>query len=344
MTLRVAIAIDVEPRPRLPTRADDSDWDGFRASLELVARLRRELARLQRKPPAFTWLLRMDPQVRRVYGETGWIASRFAKELDALEREGDDVGLHTHLFRWDARSDGWIIDYESSDWMRGCVEGAVAAYRSTRGARPRFHSFGDRYFSMAAVRALEDAGIDVDMSVEPGLAPVGGIFPGETLVGALPDTRRAPRRPWRPAPDDWLRADPGAASRLLLLPVTTYRFPAWMEPGRRAEHLVRGLRGRPPGLDERVQRYVRVGCTQRGYVFRHGVRSALAADGPSSMHLVLRADQALDRAARERILANLGWLLRGGAGPAAELVSTSALVEGGGIEHGGERLRVAAEA
>jgi hypothetical protein len=326
MTVRIALAIDVEPDPRLLAGPQDSDWDGFRASLRLLGRLRDDLARTQRTPVSFTWLLRMDPQIRRVYGDGGWIASRFAAELDALEREGDDVGLHTHLYRWDEREAQWLTDYHSTDWMQLCVEEAVRAYHATRSRAAKFHSFGDRYFSEAAVGVLEKAGLAVDMTVEPGLVSVDRIFPSETLLGSLPDMSRAPRSMWRPAHDDYLRDDPHAGRNILLLPLTTYRFPTWMEPGRWVSHAVRRMHGNEPGLDEWLQHYARIGCTQRGYVFRHSVRAAMAADRLDSMHFVLRANQTADPAARERIVSNLAWLARGGLGTDVEFVSTTALL------------------
>lgn len=326
MTLRVALAIDVEPVPRLPIEASESDWDGLRASVRLVRRLREALARSQSTIPAFTWLVRMDQQIRRVYGDCGWIAERFAAELDALEGEGDDIGLHTHLFRWNEREAAWVTDYRSVDWMRLCVEEAAAAFRATRARAPLFHSFGDRYFSAEAVTVLDELGFAADMSLEPGFFPVDRIRAAEILLGRLPDSTRAPRELWRPSRGDYLQDDPHTGRGLRLLPVTTYRFPLWLEPGRRIEHLLRRARGNRPGEDERRQRYARLGCAQRGYVFRQGARSALAAGRLSTMHLVLRADQALDPAACDRIAANFEWMARGGLGTDVEFVSTAGLL------------------
>jgi hypothetical protein len=276
--------------------------------------------------PAFTWLLRMDQQIRRVYGDCGWIAERFASELDELERQGDDIGLHTHLFRWDEAEAEWVTDYQSVEWMRLCVEEAARAFRATRSRPPRLHSFGDRYFSAEAVDVLEDHGFAVDMSVEPGFFAIDRIQPGETLLGRMPDFSRAPRSLWRPSRDNYLSDDPHGDRSLRLLPVTTYRFPLWLEPGRGVEHLTRRLRGRPPGEDERRQHYARLGCSQRGYVFRQGARSVIAADRPSALHLVLRANQMMDPAACERIVANFEWLGCGGLGTDVEFVSTGGLL------------------
>ncbi|HYB99484.1 MAG TPA: hypothetical protein VEC57_10185 [Candidatus Limnocylindrales bacterium] len=323
-TVRVALAIDVEPVPRLPTSGKDSDWNGLRASIRLVRLLRERLSRTQATVPAFTWLVRMDQQIRRVYGHCGWIAERFAAELDDLERHGDDVGLHTHLFRWDERASAWVTDYECLDWMRLCVEEAVHAFRASRGRAPRFHSFGDRYLSEEAVAVLEELGLAADMSVEPGFFAIDTMRPGETLLGRMPDFTHAPRSVWRPSHDNYLQHD-AHGRRLRLLPVTTYRFPWWLEPGRQIEHLLRRARGTPPGGDERLQRYARLGCSQRRYVFRQGARSAMA-DGISMMHLVLRADQAIDAAAFDRIVTNLEWLAAGGLGTCAEFVSTAGLL------------------
>jgi hypothetical protein len=353
--MRVVLAFDLEPVPRLPVQSDGSHWDGFRASVVLVRRLREGLSRTQSVVPSFTWLVRMDPQIERVYGHFGWIAERFAADLDELERDGDEIGLHTHLYRWDdgksgnsrnpgnsgnsgkSGKSGWVTEYRSVEWMQHCVEGATRAYQATRSKAPRSHSFGDRYSSEQGIATLDALGFDVDMTVEPGFVSLPSIYFGETLLGPLPDTSRAPRGLWRPSHEDYLRDDPGTGRRLRLLPVTSYRFPRWMEPGRRVEHLVRRLRGEHPGQDEKLQGYARLSPSQRGYVFRDGARRAVADGGLRILHVVLRVNQLLSAAASERVVANLKWLAGGGLGEAAEFVSASRLldaVDGAGRDAG----------
>src|SRR3954469_7755383 len=99
--LAVVLCFDCEPDARALERASAARWPSFEETVRRSAPLRQRLAALSHAPVSFSWFVRIDPQVAEVWGSAGWAAERYRDELEALRRVGDDVGLHTHVWRWD---------------------------------------------------------------------------------------------------------------------------------------------------------------------------------------------------------------------------------------------------
>lgn len=322
--VRIVLAMDVEPDARWPGRIPDERWLGTLAAFDAVARLRDTLARVQPSAPAFTWLVRADEQIAAAWGDRGHLLELFRDRFADLAAAGDDVGLHSHLFRPDG--DGWVIDNASADWRREIVERAAATFREKTGRVAAVHSFGDRALFPDSLDVLERAGILLDLTVEPGFRERPVFRFDETLRGVVPDHSRAPRELWRPALDDWMRDDPASPRRIRLLPVATRRVPWWMEPGRRIDLMRRRLRSDPFSMDELDQRWVRLCVSHRAYVLRSGCAQTLRERTPATLHFVLRVNAFADAASRRRILANLEWIARGGLGAPVEFVSATGLL------------------
>src|SRR4051794_15451026 len=73
----VVLCIDVEPDPRVLDPATTPPWDGFERLIERLPALRQRLAEATGKPAAFTWALRMDPQVAEAFGSPSWLAEKY---------------------------------------------------------------------------------------------------------------------------------------------------------------------------------------------------------------------------------------------------------------------------
>jgi hypothetical protein len=327
MSTPVALVLDIEPDPRLVYEPDPRHWDGPCAMLAFVSRLRVALAPSQPTAPTFTWMLRMDPQMRRIYGSNGWLAERFREELQAVATAGDDLGLHTHLYRWDEHRGDWTTDMRDPRWPVACVHEATAAYREAFGRACEVHSFGDRWLTEESLDALEEEGVSVELTPEPGMVAKPTFRADETMVGRTPDFVRAPRRLWRPAARDFLRDDPASPRRIRILPVATYRFPFYFEPGRRIDLALRRSRGDVPSEDDITQRHVRLCVGQRAYVFRRGLSILMREHAPTTLHFVLRTSQANDSKLLARVEANLSWLAGGGLGHPVEFLSATRLLD-----------------
>jgi hypothetical protein len=214
----VVLVIDVEPDPRVFDRAKPPPWTGFERFAERLPALRERLSEATGKPAAFTWGLRMDPQVAETYGRPDLVAEKYADVLAELTDAGDEFAVHTHVWRWDSEIAIWVNDFEDPVWAEHCLTMGLEAFETAFGRGCTAHRGGDHFLTGAMLPVLERHGVKVDLTVEPGLAPRGP-EKGETARGASPDYRGAPHRPYRANPDSFPAADPATRSGPVLLPL-----------------------------------------------------------------------------------------------------------------------------
>lgn len=217
----VVVCIDVEPEGRAIDPDVRVDWRGFESALNYFSAFRPRLAAATRAPAHFSWFLRMDPQIERVYGSAAWGAVRYADPLRRLEETGDEVGIHPHFWRFDEGTRGWFSDFADQSWMDHCIEEGFAAFRRSLGRPCRTVRVGDRCLGEATVALLERLGARFDVTVEPGQPPTPLEDP---FVGSLPDFRGAPRVPYRPAPSSFLTPGGAAGRDLWIVPLSTGRL------------------------------------------------------------------------------------------------------------------------
>jgi hypothetical protein len=160
----------------------------------------------------------MDPQVAAATGSADWAARAYGDLLGTLVRDGDELGLHTHVWRWDSGA-GWRVDY-SSDWGLHCLALGLDSYEASFGRPCPAHRGGDRALDGPMLALLAERGVGVDLTVEPGLAPDAMVAPGDTVAGPRPDHRAAPRQPYRSSPAAFPLPDPAAGSDPVLIPLT----------------------------------------------------------------------------------------------------------------------------
>jgi hypothetical protein len=216
----IVVAIDVEPDVRLVDRRDPGPWRGFEEFVERIPALRERLSELTGAPVAFTWCLRMDPQVAETWGSPAWVAEAYRGVFAELERSGDELGLHTHLWRWSHETDEWVTDHDPV-WGSRCVTMALDAFRRAFGRSCPVHRGGDRCLSAEMLACLDEGGVKVDLSVEPGIAGVAALGEGERVGGLPPDYRGVPTEPYRSSPGAFPAPDPANRSDPLLIPLLT---------------------------------------------------------------------------------------------------------------------------
>lgn len=163
----IIVSVDVEPGARRVDRRDPGPWLEFEEFLERIPALRERLSRLTAAPVVFTWCLRMDPQVAETWGSPAWPAEAYRDAFAGLESVGDELGLHTHLWRWSHETDEWVTDNDP-EWGRRCVTMALRTFEEAFGRSCPVHRGGDRDLSAEMLACLEDGGVKVDLSVEPG--------------------------------------------------------------------------------------------------------------------------------------------------------------------------------
>ncbi|MEW6208228.1 MAG: hypothetical protein AB1631_07665 [Acidobacteriota bacterium] len=214
----VLICIDVEPDERAinPHRADD--WKGFEKIFGLFRQLRPRLERTTRSTVHLSWFLRMDPQIARVYGSASWVAARYRRLIEEMLAAGDEVGLHTHAWAWEEKSQRWIQDFGNQTWVAHCVSSSFKAFRQSFNRPCLSFRFGDHWMNDATLEMIGELGARFDMTLEPGRK--GGSI-SEPFTGCLPDYSQVPRHPYYPSPLDFRKRASGREGGVCIIPVST---------------------------------------------------------------------------------------------------------------------------
>jgi hypothetical protein len=217
----VIICIDVEPDEREIKRGIAKDWEGFEETFKYFSNLRPHLEEATGAPVRFSWFFRMDPQVEHTYGLSWWVAKRYREVIKQLELAGDEIGLHTHAFRWHSGLNRWITDNGDQKWINHCIHTSFEAYRTAFGRPCLSFRFGDHWMNNETVNLLESLGVKFEMTVEPGRRASLGLIPKEVYTGSLPDYLTAPSWPYRPSRQDFRKHSHTQERGLWLIPLST---------------------------------------------------------------------------------------------------------------------------
>lgn len=204
-------------------------FEGLRTNL---AEIRQRLSAGSSPPPHLSWFFRLDAQVAEVYGSASWPLTHYARDIEQLWAAGDEIGIHTHAFRWDEAGRSWMTDHGDQSWVDRAVRSTFETFERTLGSRCRTFRFGDHWMNDATVRLLEELGVHIDLTLEPGTPSRSSLIDTERYTGVTPDLTAAPRAPFRPSRLDFRVADPNRSDGLWMMPVTTGRLPPHLQRGR----------------------------------------------------------------------------------------------------------------
>lgn len=241
----VIMCIDVEPDAREIDPSERSDWDGFIEAYHFFDQLRPKLESATGAPARFSWFLRMDPQIEHTYGSPSWIVTRYPEIFRELIVAGDELGLHTHAWRWDEVSDRWVVEHGNQNWIDHCVRFSFEAFQHAI-ARPCYSfRFGDHWMNDETMRLVEELGARFDLTLEPGCQRRGNRN-SELSTGTLPDYRSVPRHPYRPAIANFKEVGFTDGRQIQVIPLSTAKpgrptFVRLLNIKRTAKYLLSGL-------------------------------------------------------------------------------------------------------
>jgi hypothetical protein len=241
------MCIDVEPEAREVDASDRSGWKGFVSAYHFFSRLRPELEGATGAPARFSWFLRMDPQIEHTYSSSSWVVERHPEIFRELESAGDELGLHTHAWRWDEPSRRWVTDHGDQEWIEHCVRVSFEAFQRAVGRPCRSFRFGDHWMNDETMRLLEELGARFDLTIEPGCKAPRTRNSRELSTGSLPDYRSVPRRPYRPSRSNFKEPAFTEGREIQVIPLSTAkpRRPAvgtFLNPKRAAKYCLSGFR------------------------------------------------------------------------------------------------------
>lgn len=208
---------------------DTLTWRGMAEGIPLLKEAVSTLTDSQGHRPVFTWLLRADEQIRFVHGEYAWVIREYRSLLEALEQSGDELGWHPHFWRLDGNAKRWYQDTIDVQWQVKMLESAHADYLDACPGRARSVRMGWDYHNNETLTTLARLGVVVDFSAIPGLKTVrnASLQHPENLF----DWFSTPRRPYRPAANDYRRPAHGKE----------HAMPLWEAPNFVSTSLIWGI-------------------------------------------------------------------------------------------------------
>lgn len=234
--------IDIEPDEHQPKAREH--WPGFIDMVAQVEQLRDRLSDLSGEAMHPTWFMRLDPDIERCFGHVDFVVRRHRDLFDQLIRHRDPLGIHVHAHRWDPERAVVFSDYGDDNWTRNCLTVAADVFEDCFGEPVRRSSQGGYFLSDKLLDAVVALGIEVDVTVEPGLGPrfADNSF-GAYATAPSGDFRDCPQRPYYPSRQSFaVPASSQADTRpVLIVPLTAYDYQSLNAPlARRIAHRILG--------------------------------------------------------------------------------------------------------
>ena len=211
------INVDVEPDPFHPVSPDP--WYGFEAAYRYLTDLRPVLEDRTGAAVRFCWFLRMDPAIEVIYGDAQYVARSYEKLLGDLMEHGDEIGLHTHLYRWLPSKKSWRLNFYDQQWIDDCVQSSLSAYAEAFGGQCSSIRFGF-WINHHTVELLNRSGVRYDLSLNPGQRPRWRFELSDHPIGWYPSLLNIPREPYHPSRTDFRRMDSQDSMEITMIPLT----------------------------------------------------------------------------------------------------------------------------
>ncbi len=216
----IIIAFDVEPDAIRVDRNKPEPWRGFEQGASKVEELRARITRATGRSPHFTWSIRGDLQVAETYGSADWAYRTYEREFTAHCESGDDLAVHTHMYRWDSSLNDWVQDLTDPDHIRFCLQTGFESYRRYFG-QPQTHSIGLHWMNNLVRDQLVEYGIRHDLSLTPQFPEDTTSNPVWHVIGESVDGRRIRPEPYQSTRADFRVATTVDPSPLWFIPLSS---------------------------------------------------------------------------------------------------------------------------
>lgn len=222
-TLHIVIGCDTDPdrRSLVNSTADDGlSWRGMSEGIPLLKKLVEDLKDSEGHAPIFTWLLRVDEQIRILHGAYRWVLENFRRLLLDFESTGDELGWHPHFYRLSAEKKNWYQETDDVDWQTRMLQQAHDAYMAIFPGRAQSVRVGWDYHNNATMRKLDELGVRIDFSAVPGLSTKTSS--SKKRNHNLYDWYISPREPFYPSKADYRRGAIGDEGSLSILELPNF--------------------------------------------------------------------------------------------------------------------------
>ena len=148
---------------------EGTSWRGLLEGPELLRKALSGCRDSVVKNPKVTWVIRVDAQVEKIYGDCGWVLEKYKDNLLNLEAGGDELGWHPHFYKYDDGQKRWYQEVGDTDWQLQMLEKGFAAYQRVFPGRARSVRMGWIYHNNLTMQKLSQLGVRVEFSALPGL-------------------------------------------------------------------------------------------------------------------------------------------------------------------------------
>ena len=217
----IILCIDVEPDGFFIKRDEPLPWLGYEAIYKFFCDFRLCISKATQFPAHYSWYYRIDPQIEETYGSPDWPWAHYPKYIEDLARNGDEIGLHPHAYRWEAKINNWVEDLGNQSWVNHCVEMGFSNYKKQFNRNCDSFRFGAYWINNETLDLVERLGARFDLTPEPGLMMNKRPFHGEFYTASLPSYDKVPRLPYQPSKSDFTKPDRNRKEGFWIIPLST---------------------------------------------------------------------------------------------------------------------------
>lgn len=190
-------------------------WD---VTINAILKLKEEIKKVEDdygNQLKIGWHLRSDEQMYRIWGKRAYLAEEYYDLWKELVKEGDIIGWHPHLWRFNEEGKNWYQEVQDVEWIGNCLtEGynELSEIFDIKAVR-----MGWNFHNNFTMKLISDLGLEIDLSAVAGDKNIADICCNYDWV-------ITPQYPYYPSVKD-CRIHRKPSLSILEVPLTTFRFP-----------------------------------------------------------------------------------------------------------------------
>jgi len=179
------------------------DWRGIREGIPEIKKRLSYIQNLFDSPFKLTWCVRSDLQIKEIYGNAGWCLREFSSFWKELEKGGDEIGWHLHLWRWNPRYEIWYQEIQDNEWIEECILQGFTGFRDEWGRPPSSIRMGWVFHSNFTMEKISALNIKVDFSAVSDLTKAIVSKGATRNIYDYGDWKGSPLHPYHPSHLDY---------------------------------------------------------------------------------------------------------------------------------------------
>ncbi|MFZ3382392.1 MAG: hypothetical protein WA144_00555 [Candidatus Methanoperedens sp.] len=267
--VKVIICCDTEPdQPQYGglgynTHYGMHKWRGIEDGIPKTKEIANSIEDVDGHNAKITWFLRSDNQMNELYGDPAYMARNFMNLWKELESQGDEIGWHPHLWRWNERIKSWYPELYDSRWIENCLEQGYKTFPKQLNLTSSRMCWN--FHNNITMNKMNDLGLKVDVSALPGMKSIKCAH--ESAHTAYYDWEITDDRPFFPSRSDYRREAKinEKSLNILEIPITYFEISFLWYVKRLLKKMLHPNGGYPIGRRSEMK------IISHDFFFKHGV-------------------------------------------------------------------------